>query len=122
MRPRSLDEFLKTAHIPFTTFRHAAAFSAQKEAALSHVPGRSWAKTVICFADDEPVAAEADQLERLEPDLVDGLTYCPLKLYAKLSKYLCHLSNVLNTNARWLLRAPTSGRRLLLLRGPRDER
>lgn len=57
MRPRSLDEFLKTAHVPFTTFRHAAAFSAEREAARSHVPGRSWAKTVICFADDEPIAA-----------------------------------------------------------------
>ena len=57
MRPRSLDELLKKAHIPFTTFRHAAGFTAQEQAALSHVPGRSWAKTVVCFADDEPVAA-----------------------------------------------------------------
>jgi len=57
VRPRCLDEFLKNAHVPFTTFRHAAGFTAQEVAALSHVPGRSWAKTVICFADDEPVAA-----------------------------------------------------------------
>jgi Ala-tRNA(Pro) deacylase len=57
VRPRSLDEFLKNAHVPFTTIQHGAAFSAQKEAALAHVPGRSWAKTVICFADAEPVAA-----------------------------------------------------------------
>jgi Ala-tRNA(Pro) deacylase len=57
VRPRSLDDFLKNAHVPFTTFQHAAAYGAQKEAALSHVPGRSWAKTVICFAGDEPIAA-----------------------------------------------------------------
>jgi Ala-tRNA(Pro) deacylase len=57
VRPRSLDDFLKNAHVPFTTFHHAAAFSAQQEAELSHVPGRSWAKTVICFADEEPIAA-----------------------------------------------------------------
>ena len=57
MRPRSLDDFLKHAHVPFTAFQHAAAFSAQQQAAKSHVPGRSWAKTVICFADDEPIAA-----------------------------------------------------------------
>jgi len=57
MRPRSLDEFLRNAHIPFTAFRHEAAFSAQQEAACSHVPGRSWAKTVICFAGAEPIAA-----------------------------------------------------------------
>ena len=57
MRPRSLDEFLQNLHVPFTAFQHEAAFSAQQEAARSHVPGRSWAKTVICFAGDEPIAA-----------------------------------------------------------------
>ena len=57
MRPRSLDDFLKHAHVPFTAFQHPPAFSAQQEAARSHVPGRSWAKTVICFAGDEPIAA-----------------------------------------------------------------
>ena len=57
MRPRSLDEYLRNAHVPFTPFRHAAAYSAQREAALCHVRGGSWAKTVICFAGDEPIAA-----------------------------------------------------------------
>lgn len=57
MRPHTLVEFLKEAHIPFTPLRHPATFSAERGAALCHVPGRSWAKTVICFADDEPVAA-----------------------------------------------------------------
>jgi Ala-tRNA(Pro) deacylase len=57
VRQRPLDAFLKKAHIPFTTFRHPPAFSAQREAALSHVPGRSWAKTIICVADEEPVLA-----------------------------------------------------------------
>jgi Ala-tRNA(Pro) deacylase len=57
VRPRSLDHFLKEARVPFTTFRHAPAFTAQEEAAVSHVPGRSWAKTVVCFADDTPILA-----------------------------------------------------------------
>jgi Ala-tRNA(Pro) deacylase len=57
VRPRSLDEFLHKAHVPFTAFRHEAAFGAQQEAARSHVPGRSWAKTVICVAGNEPIAA-----------------------------------------------------------------
>jgi Ala-tRNA(Pro) deacylase len=57
VRPRSLDEFLKQARVPYTTFRHPPAFTAQDEAAVSHVPGRSWAKTVVCFADDEPILA-----------------------------------------------------------------
>jgi Ala-tRNA(Pro) deacylase len=57
VRARSLDVLLRNAHVPFTAFRHPNAFGAQYEAALSHVSGRSWAKTVICFADDHPVAA-----------------------------------------------------------------
>ena len=57
MRPRSLDQFLRDARVPYTTFTHPEAFTAQAEAALSHVPGRSWAKVVICFADDEPIMA-----------------------------------------------------------------
>ena len=57
VRARSLDEFLKEARVPYTTFRHPAAFTAQDEAEVSHVPGRSWAKVVVCFADDEPILA-----------------------------------------------------------------
>jgi Ala-tRNA(Pro) deacylase len=55
VRPRSVDEFLKKAHVPFTVLRHKAAYSAQYQAAFAHVPGRSWAKTVVCWADEEPV-------------------------------------------------------------------
>ena len=57
MRPRSLDTFLRSARVPFTTFRHPVAFTAQEEAAVSHVPGGSWAKVVVCFADGELILA-----------------------------------------------------------------
>ncbi len=57
MRPRVVGEFLKKARIPFTVFQHPAASTAQHEAALSHVSGRSWAKTVVCYADKEPILA-----------------------------------------------------------------
>ena len=57
MRPQALDAFLKDAHIPFTPLHHKPTFSAERKAAACRVPGRSWAKTVVCFADDEPVAA-----------------------------------------------------------------
>ena len=57
MRPRSLDEFLTKARVPYTTFRHAPAFTAMHKAAVSHIPGRSWAKTVVCHADGEVVLA-----------------------------------------------------------------
>jgi Ala-tRNA(Pro) deacylase len=57
VRPRFLDDSLKKAQIPFTAFRHPPAFSAQKVAAVSHVPGRCWAKTVVCVADGTPILA-----------------------------------------------------------------
>src|SRR5690349_2032922 len=57
MRPRSLDDFLAKARIPYTTFRHAPAFTAMHAAAASHVPGISWAKTVVCLADREVIFA-----------------------------------------------------------------
>jgi Ala-tRNA(Pro) deacylase len=57
MRPRSLDEFLGKVRIPYTTFRHAPAFTAMHGAQVSHVPGRCWAKTVACLADSEPILA-----------------------------------------------------------------
>jgi Ala-tRNA(Pro) deacylase len=66
VRPRSLDQFLRDARVPYTTFTHPEAFTAQNEAAVSHVPGRSWAKVVICFADDEPIVAVVPA-----PSLVD---------------------------------------------------
>lgn len=51
----SVQEFLRRANVDYTVFRHAPAFTAQEEAALAHVPGRNWAKVVICFADGEPI-------------------------------------------------------------------
>lgn len=57
MRPRSLDRFLRDARVPFTTFQHPPAFTAQEIAAVSHVPGRSWAKVIACIVDDEVVLA-----------------------------------------------------------------
>ena len=57
MRPRSLDDFLAKARIPYTTFRHEPAFTAMHAAAVSHVPGISWAKTVVCLADGKPIFA-----------------------------------------------------------------
>jgi Ala-tRNA(Pro) deacylase len=78
VRPRSLDEFLQNLHVPFTAFQHEAAFSAQQEAARSHVPGRSWAKTVICFAGDEPIAAVVPAHCRVDLDLLRVVAQVPL--------------------------------------------
>ena len=53
----SIREFLREAHVAYTIVPHKPAFTAQEEAAAMHVPGRDWAKVVICFVDGEPIQA-----------------------------------------------------------------
>lgn len=53
----SVQEFLRRANVPYAVFPHPPAYTAQEEAAITHVPGRGWAKAVICFADGEPLQA-----------------------------------------------------------------
>jgi len=50
-------ELLKRERVPYTCFRHVPAYTAQEEAAVSHIRQRCWAKVVICIADDQPVQA-----------------------------------------------------------------
>jgi len=66
----TVQEFLRRGNVAYTVFQHAPAFTAQEEAAVTHVRGRNWAKAVVCFADGEPIQAvvAADRevdLERL---------------------------------------------------------
>jgi Ala-tRNA(Pro) deacylase len=53
----TIHEFLRAAHIPYTVVPHRPAFTAQEEAAATHIPGGDWAKVVACFIDGEPVEA-----------------------------------------------------------------
>jgi len=53
----SIHEFLREAHVPYTVVPHRPAFTAQEEAAATHVPGRDWAKVVICLVDGELIEA-----------------------------------------------------------------
>lgn len=53
--PSSISEFLRG--MPYTVMTHRTAFTAQEEAAATHVRGRDWAKTVVCFADETPIIA-----------------------------------------------------------------
>lgn len=69
-------EFLRESHVPYAVVPHNPAFSAQEEAATTHVPGRDWAKVVICFVDEQPIeavlpATRVVHLERLR-DLARG--------------------------------------------------
>jgi Ala-tRNA(Pro) deacylase len=63
----SNSDSLKRERVPYRMIAHAVAYTAQ-EAAVAHVPGRHWAKTVICMADDQPiqVVVPADMMVDLE--------------------------------------------------------
>lgn len=47
-----LREFLDSHQVRYTTITHSAAFTAQGIAALTHIPGKELAKTVIVNVDD----------------------------------------------------------------------
>ena len=53
----SIQDFLRDAHLVYTVVPHRPAFTAAAEAAATLVPGRDWAKVVICFVDGEPIQA-----------------------------------------------------------------
>jgi Ala-tRNA(Pro) deacylase len=53
----AIHEFLRQAHVRYTVMPHDPAYSAQEEAAAIHVPGRDWAKVVVCFVDGRPIEA-----------------------------------------------------------------
>ncbi|HKE82817.1 MAG TPA: YbaK/EbsC family protein [Vicinamibacterales bacterium] len=55
--PRSIERFLSDQHIKYAVVTHQRAYTAQEEAALAHVPGSQWAKTVACLADGRPILA-----------------------------------------------------------------
>jgi Ala-tRNA(Pro) deacylase len=57
MIPAAIAQYLDTNQARYSVLSHPIAFTAQREAAAAHVPGHEWAKTVVCFADDEPVLA-----------------------------------------------------------------
>lgn len=53
-----VQKFLKEAGVGFEVIKHPTAYTAAEEAAVSHVSGYDWAKTVIFFAgDDTPIMA-----------------------------------------------------------------
>jgi Ala-tRNA(Pro) deacylase len=64
--PTSIAEFLKTK--PYTALAHRTVFTAQEEAAATHVPGREWAKTVVCMADEQPILAVLPAHHRIDLD------------------------------------------------------
>jgi Ala-tRNA(Pro) deacylase len=52
-----IHEFLRAAKVPYTIIAHRPAFGAQEEAAAAHIPGRDWAKVVVCIVDGRAIEA-----------------------------------------------------------------
>src|SRR6516164_3190968 len=57
MIPAAIARYLDQNHARYSMSSYPTAYTAQQEAAAAHVPGHEWAKTVVCFADDEPILA-----------------------------------------------------------------
>jgi Ala-tRNA(Pro) deacylase len=64
--PASIERFVRESGVSYTPIHHRVAFTAQEEAAATHVPGREWAKTVVCIADDKPILAVLPAHYRLD--------------------------------------------------------
>ena len=67
-------ELLKRERIPYTWFRHQLTYTAQEEAAASHIRGRCWAKVVVCMLDDQPVQAVLPAHYAIDFDKLQALT------------------------------------------------
>jgi Ala-tRNA(Pro) deacylase len=57
MAATALHQFLYEAHVPYAVVPHRPSFTAQEDAAAVHVPGRDWAKVVVCIIDGRAVQA-----------------------------------------------------------------
>lgn len=57
MPATALHQFLHDASVPYSVVPHRPAFTAQEDAAALHVPGRDWAKVVVCIIDGRAVQA-----------------------------------------------------------------
>jgi Ala-tRNA(Pro) deacylase len=53
----SVQEFLRRANVAYAVLPHPEAASAVEAAAMTDVPRRDWAKTVVFFADGQPIQA-----------------------------------------------------------------
>ena len=53
----SVQEFLRRADVAYAVLPHPPASNALEAAAVTDVPRRDWAKTVVFFADGQPIQA-----------------------------------------------------------------
>jgi Ala-tRNA(Pro) deacylase len=61
-----LETLLAESGVDYEIIDHPLAFTAQEEAAASHVSGRHWAKTVVVLVDGSPALAVLPATRRLD--------------------------------------------------------
>ena len=61
-----IEEYLEESGVEYEVIDHPPAFTAQEEAAASHVPGRKWAKTVEVLLDGRPVICAVPATRRVD--------------------------------------------------------
>ncbi len=63
-----LEKLLLDSGFDYEVIDHPLAFTAQEEAAASHISGRHWAKTVCVLIDGRPALAVVPATRRLDVD------------------------------------------------------
>jgi Ala-tRNA(Pro) deacylase len=61
-----IEQYLENEGVEFDIIDHPLAFTAQEEAAASHVPGKQWAKTVEVMLDGRPAICAVPATRRLD--------------------------------------------------------
>jgi Ala-tRNA(Pro) deacylase len=72
--PAVIRQFVESRGVTFTAIPHRPAFTAQEEAAVTHVRGREWAKTVVCIADGQAVLALLPAQARVDLEALRAAT------------------------------------------------
>jgi Ala-tRNA(Pro) deacylase len=70
MPVQKLKEFLDTNKVKYVTVAHSPAYTAQELAAMAHVPGKQWAKTVVVKLDGRLALAVIPAAHKVVFDLL----------------------------------------------------
>ncbi len=70
MPAQQLKKFLDSNHVKYVSTSHSRAYTAQELAALSHVAGKDWAKTVVVKLDGKLAMAVIPASQKVVFDLL----------------------------------------------------
>ncbi len=79
--PPPIETYLREQHVDFSVHHHSPAYSAQRLAAVEHVPGRMVAKVVIAVVDEElvmlclPAPCRVDLLKLMNTVATDNVRF-----------------------------------------------